>query len=317
MNNRLKVYKDVKKAIKLCQHELNNKCEDSVSRWQLSNNSFSKISQCYQFTNEALDKYYRLLDLKDKNVLTVCGSGDQVIYAMMQDAKQIDVFDSNKLTYYYMFLKLSAITNLTYTEFLDFINLYDSDNTQIKYYKQIRDSINHEDVKIFWDIFFKEKTHLFPALFIGTHNDLKADPQEWPLYLEENKIIISYLNEEYFYHTKSKLKASHSVINFKQVNLLNVTKYFNNNYDFINCSNIINYIDNKKAIVKFFNKIIKNNLNLEGLILLNYYWHAFDRLDYEILENLFATINPNFYTFIINDIYPESILTYKKSKKHL
>ncbi len=308
----MNVYRDVKKAIKMCQQELNNKCEDSILEWLVSDNSFSQISQCYQFTNEAIDQYYKLLNLKDKNVLTVCGSGDQVIYAMIQDAQHIDVFDTNRLTYYYLFLKLSAIMNLNYSEFLDFMNLYSPKNNQLKYYKQIRDAIVHEDVKIFWDLFFQEQIHLFPALFMGQHNDLGVKEKGWALYLEKAKIIVSYLNEEHFYHIQNRLNVSNSTIQFKQADLLKVTKYFNNNYDFINCSNIINYIDNNEVIMKFFKEIIERNLNQDGLILLNYYWNIFNETESERLKELFTIINPDIYTFLIKDTYPQSILTYKK-----
>lgn len=312
MITKSEVYKDVKQAIQLCQKEIENKCDDSILRWLTTSNSFSEISQCYQFTNEAIDKYYQLLNLKDKNVLTVCGSGDQIIYAIMQDAKNIDVFDSNKLTYYYLFLKLSVISHLEYNEFLDFMNLYTSDNNQLKYYKQIRDSINNNDIKTFWDIFFGKQEHLFPALFMGNHNDLGAKPQDWSSYINLNRPIVTYLNEEYFYRLKRKLKINNSTIRFKCVDLLNVAKYYNGSYDFINCSNIIDYINNPKVIFDFFINIIDHNLNQEGLIILNYYWHIFNKMDYQNLQDLFTTIDPDIYTFIVNDIYHESVLTYKK-----
>lgn len=312
MITKSEVYKDVKQAIQLCQKEIENKCDDSILRWLTTSNSFSEISQCYQFTNEAIDKYYQLLNLKDKNVLTVCGSGDQIIYAIMQDAKNIDVFDSNKLTYYYLFLKLSVISHLEYNEFLDFMNLYTSDNNQLKYYKQIRDSINNNDIKTFWDIFFGKQEHLFPALFMGNHNDLGAKPQDWSSYINLNRPIVTYLNEEYFYRLKRKLKINNSTIRFKCVDLLNVAKYYNGSYDFINCSNIIDYINNPKVIFDFFINIIDHNLNQEGLIILNYYWHIFNKMDHQKLQDLFTTIDPDIYTFITNDIYHESVLTYKK-----
>lgn len=306
------VYNDVKKTINLCKNEISNKCYDSILEWSMSETAFSKFSQCYQFTNEAIDDYYKLLNLKDKKVLTVCGSGDQVIYAMMQDAKKIDVFDSNKITYYYLFLKISAIIGLDYREFLDLMNLYSNDSIKLNFYKKIRDLITQEDVKIFWDLFFKEKIDLFPTLFIGDHNNIGVRKEDWLKYLELMKVNIYYLNEDLFYHTKNKLKCNNSSIHFECTDMLKVTKCFNDNYDFINCSNIIDYINDQATLIKFFKEIINNNLNKDGMILLNYYWNKFSTLDFINLQELINALAPNISVKEISDIYTDSILTYKK-----
>lgn len=304
------VYQDAKKAISLCKNEINNKAYDSILKWAMTDNSFSEISQCYQFTNEAIDAYYQLLNLKNKNILTVCGSGDQVIYAMIKDAQNIDVFDSNKLTYYLLFLKISIIQGLNYMEFLEFMNLYSNKNNQIKYYKKIRDLIKQKDAKAFWDTFFKEETNIFPALFMGKHNDIDSNSQDWLQYFNQTKSRVSYLNEEYFYYTQNKLKLAKSIINFKLVDLLNVNKYFNKKYDFINCSNIINYIDDRNTIINFFKNIIEYNLNTDGTILLNYYWHLINKESNEY--QMFNELKSNIISLNTQNNKYESALIYKK-----
>lgn len=270
--NKLEILEDLNKTLKMCKNINSKNSINSILDWAKSSNSFSKISQCYQFTNEQLDDYYSQIDLKDKDVLTVCGSGDQVICALLNGAKKVDTFDSNKLTYYYLFLKISAIKGLDYIEFLKLMNLYCRNSNRKEYYKKIRDLIPKEDVKLFWDEFFQEKKDLFPAFFIGGHNNKNFTHYNEieNVSLNENKNRLLYLNETEFQKVKSKLDNNN--IHFENINIFDIRTHFNSTYDFINCSNIASYITDKNNLINLFKDIINNNLNQNGVILLNYYW---------------------------------------------
>lgn len=63
----------------------------------------------YYKTNEDLIDPYIDIDFKDKDVLTVLGSSDQVFTARTLEAKKTDAFDYNRLSYYYFFLRIWAI----------------------------------------------------------------------------------------------------------------------------------------------------------------------------------------------------------------
>ena len=63
----------------------------------------------YYKTNEDLIDPYLDIDFKDKDVLTVLGSSDQVFTSRTLEAKRTDAFDYNRLPYYYFFLRIWAI----------------------------------------------------------------------------------------------------------------------------------------------------------------------------------------------------------------
>ena len=65
--------------------------------------SFSPV---YFSTNECLDDIFSYIDVKDKKVLSVIGSGDQAFYFYNNGAKKVDLFDINKLAFYYYYLRV-------------------------------------------------------------------------------------------------------------------------------------------------------------------------------------------------------------------
>ena len=71
--------------------------------------NYSKI---YFASNEKLDKIFSNVDIKDKNVLTVLGSGDQAFHLYNRGARHVDVFDKNKLTLFYYYLRRWVIQYL-------------------------------------------------------------------------------------------------------------------------------------------------------------------------------------------------------------
>lgn len=70
---------------------------------------FSKYSPVYYKTNEDLDELFKSFDFQGKKVLSVLGSGDQALYFLDHNASRVDVFDINKLSFYYYYLRIWAI----------------------------------------------------------------------------------------------------------------------------------------------------------------------------------------------------------------
>ena len=56
-------------------------------------------------SNETIPLTLTGFDLSGKDVLSVIGSGDQVIHALSRDVKSIDVFDICPLPKYYLYLR--------------------------------------------------------------------------------------------------------------------------------------------------------------------------------------------------------------------
>ena len=87
---------DFKQTIKMLSNK-NTKSENS---------SFENYDRVYPFTNEAIKLYYKYFKL-DEKLLTVAASGDQLLHAILQGCKSATMFDINKLTKYYVNLKIA------------------------------------------------------------------------------------------------------------------------------------------------------------------------------------------------------------------
>jgi hypothetical protein len=226
--------------------------------------TFEKISQVYPFTNELMKQYNDIIDLNDKKVLTVTGSGDQVITSMIRGAKEIDTFDCNKLTYYHLFLKIAAIQSLEFEEFLDFYTFGKEERPKKRkkeHYKKIREYLTKENVIEYWNNFFKNPNDYFSYFFLGACGT--------PASKEHS---IEYLTEEGFQIAKDKVNDNVSFKN-ADVNILPYI-YGDKKYDFINLSNIFNYISNQEAFSKIIESLLNNNTTEDGIILAGYVWNS-------------------------------------------
>ena len=247
--------------------------------WMKNSTVYGHISQCYAFSNENLNWYYPLFNVKDNDVLTVCGSGDQVLTAILCGAKSVDVFDSNKLAYYHLILKMSAIKSLDFKDFIKFYTLKSFSDERKGYCEVITQNILDEGVKLFWNQIFLDEGNLSHC-FLGNNS--------YPEFIMNE---IPYLNEKNYYILKSKLNEDK--INFKNVDIFKTADAFNKKYAFINLSNILYYILDKQAYIYFINLLSNKNLKENGSILLNYYWD--DTFSDSKNEIVYQTLNAKSY----------------------
>ena len=92
--------------------------------------NFNSLSQIYSFTTENIAGYFEQLQFTNKDVLTVAASGDHIINALYKGAKTVIGFDINYLALIFTELKLVALENLDYKEFMDFFMINDEDNIE-------------------------------------------------------------------------------------------------------------------------------------------------------------------------------------------
>ena len=86
---------------------------DILGAQDVYNTKYSpKYNKVYLNTNEDLASLFNNIDIKNKDILTVLGSGDQSFYCYENDAKSVDIFDVNKLTIYYYYLRIWVIEYL-------------------------------------------------------------------------------------------------------------------------------------------------------------------------------------------------------------
>ena len=63
----------------------------------------------YMFSNENINGFIKKISLNERQVLTVCSSGDQAFNLVLNGASKVDLFDINRFTKYYFYLKKAAI----------------------------------------------------------------------------------------------------------------------------------------------------------------------------------------------------------------
>ena len=82
---------------------------------------YSEYSLICGCSNENQKAMADILGYKDKNILTVAGSGEQYFEAVYEGAKDITLYDINILSKLYVYLKIGAVKTLNYEDFINFI----------------------------------------------------------------------------------------------------------------------------------------------------------------------------------------------------
>lgn len=236
---------------------------------------FTKYSSIYPFTNENLNGYFDKLSIINKSVLTVAGSGDHYLELLIRNSNNIEIFDINILTKYYMALKVAGIKALDYNEFIsyfflerNYLNTFNKDS-----YLKIRKYLNENDL-IFWDaLYTKYSGNIIRSsrLFYRT--------EETYLFL---RTFISYLNPDNYQTIKEKLQNTD--LNFENkfynCNMKELESLISKKFDIILLSNIADYLNETYKIMpaekfkKYILKELTNLLNNEGIICVAYLFWA-------------------------------------------
>lgn len=88
--------------------------DDLKGAKQLINEDYGSFGyyKVYYSSNEYLPQLFNQFSIKDKDVFTVVGSGDQVLYSYYKGARSVDTYDINILTKYYYYLRKWCIEYL-------------------------------------------------------------------------------------------------------------------------------------------------------------------------------------------------------------
>lgn len=188
---------------------LNNAIKEYEGYWlQEFMKNFSKL---YPFTTENIAGYIPYFDLKNKTLWTVGFSGDQLVNAILFDAQEVTLYDTNPYSKFYIYLKIASILELERTELLEFLRYRDypkycKDNPNVfnkEMYKRIKCVLRLLDYQsyLLWDELLEtiDPIEIRKNLFY---------------FLDENqtKEIIGcnpYLQSDILYHeTREKLKKA-------------------------------------------------------------------------------------------------------------
>ena len=188
-----------------------------------------RFNSIYPFTSENIAGYMKDLDLTSKKVITVTGSTDHILNAILQGATEITTFDINPLTKPYMDLKISALKNLSYEDFIKLL-LFES-NMNLDY--SIISSLDMSDEsKLFWLEQLSKynnsgielrNSSLFNTKYFNSNSKLWQN-----LYLEKNKYNL----------LKQQLKDTNITFINTSIKDLKVDEHF----DYMFLSNISDYL---------------------------------------------------------------------------
>lgn len=189
-----------------------------------------RFNSIYPFTSENIAGYMKNLDLTGKKVITVTGSADHILNAILQGATQITTFDINPSAKPYMDLKISATKNLSYEEFIKLL-LFES-NMNLDY--NIISSLDMlDESKMFWleqlskfnnNGIELRNSSLFNTKYFNPNSKLWQN-----LYLEKSKYKL----------LKQKLKDANITFINASLKDLKIDEYF----DYMFLSNISDYLN--------------------------------------------------------------------------
>ena len=240
---------------------------NAISRCHCINVEDGMLQKIYPFTTENISGYIDKFNLKDKSLLTVGSSGDQVINAILKGCKDITLLDINPYTKFYYYLKVASIMTLNLDEFMLFLRYKDYPNI----FEDNKNVFNIElwnKVKIVLRLIDYE-TYLFWDELFQTINPEKIRKRLFSLDEYNSKLILNcnpYLKSKDLYEeTRNKVKNIHPT--FINSNIFNVD--LKRKYDNIWLSNIGTSITKEEMIVKMTDNLVKF-LNKEGLLLISY-----------------------------------------------
>ncbi len=184
----------------------------------------------FRFTNEALSLYYQDLKIKGGKVLTVTGSGDHLLQAILNGAKEITFFDQNRFTYYYTLLKIAAIKGLDCLPFKLYFDVFSPLEFSYNIFDTFKDYLP-QDAYDFWKAMYKAGFEKKNTYLIGP--GINAN-------IGEN----AYLEEEHFRTLKARIhNVSYRFIDSRLEDLAsNLTNQ--DQFDTVLLSNIFDWLGN-------------------------------------------------------------------------
>lgn len=256
-------------------------------------NAFYENSAIYRFTNEDITSYFSHLQNKD-NVLTVIGSGGQIINGILAGTRSFDCYDISVFPEYYLYLQLASIQALTKEEYLKY---YFSDDRDEVFGDEFYDKISPKlfgKYKEFWDTLymFDDGYDIYNSLLF------RSDPCYKGFTIEANP----YLQESNYEKLRSILQTESIRIN-PIVADINKT-VFPNEYDLVNLSNILAYRFKEEDIEKHIEFMKRFNLAPNGEVI-----HYFYDMKKDVEQKANELLKPNGY---VDSYGKKKVLVYKK-----
>ena len=189
-----------------------------------------RFNSIYPFTSENIAGYMNDLDLTDKRVIAVTGSTDHILNAILKGSREITTFDINPLTKMYMDLKISAIKDLSYDDFIKLLLFESNKNLD---YNVISSLDMSDESKMFWLKQLSKfnnngnalrNSSLFNTKYFNPNSKLWQN-----LYLEQDKynLLKQQLKDANIIFINTSLKDLKIDSDFDYMFLSNISDYLN------------------------------------------------------------------------------------------
>ena len=200
-------------------------------RYIINNDKNCGCGRIYQSSNEDIEDLYSSIDFNDKKVLSVLASGDQSFMARLKGASKVDLFDINKLTLYYYYLRVWTMKyfHTFYPEpylCVDFIKALlfhvkpksEKEERCFEYWKKIIQSI---DEKLLMSLFFSKCT-------IIQLDDRKIDKLNSLLHNEEPKFYNADISKEIDICDKYDIVITSNIVDWLNADYCDLSEYKKN-----------------------------------------------------------------------------------------
>lgn len=256
--------------------------------------TFMEYSAIYRFTNEDISSYFHHLQNK-KQVLTVIGSGCQVLNGILAGIKDFDCFDISIFPEYYLYLQIASILALSKEDYLKYH--FSEDKEELfsnDFYEKISEKLSGK-YKEFWDTLymFDDGIDIYHSLLFRHDLCSKQFAIETNPFLQEN----NYEKLKYLLQTDS--------IHIQAVVTDITKKKFFKEYDLIHLSNILSYHFKENDLPRYIQFLKEHFFITPNGEIINYF---FD-MKLKNMKKLESLLKPNGY---VENLGKKKLLVYKK-----
>lgn len=281
--------------------------------------NFGEYSKVYLNTTENISGIMSNMDIKDKSVLTVAGSGDQAVNAYLNGAKSVSIFDVNPLSFIMTDLKITGARKLSHSEFCDYFIPVCGRLLDYHIFNKLSNYLC-EDTAIYFDYLYH--TYTIQEIFNKTM---------YHFYTNVSKLhdMNDYLKRENFEKLPAILEGK-SPTPIK-ANLTELKDKLEGTYDAILLSNISDSIDNiwdtnTLRCYKRFIHTLSKRLNNGGIIQCGYIYSKYSTpfqkpiiVNREKREKIFTKDEfreCNVETFVNASPYDDTVIYYEKKRRN-
>lgn len=297
--------------------DITNHIDTILKTNETLSNDFGRFSKVYLMTTENIKGFLEQYDLTNKDILTVAGSGDQMLNAYLMGARNVTCFDINPLAFYQVKLKKAAVCTLSYEEFVAFFFQEYGKFLDINLFDKISKELDSETTHFFENLYYKyDPKEIFKKIYY--HFTPK---------FEKMVRLNTYLEKENYQKLASILKEKE--ITFIESDVTKLREHLKNEFFYmILLSNINDSIEdiwssdslkNYKRLIHSFSK----NLVLDGTIQVGYIYDYYgvrqDKLFSKKHERQKIFTSDEFHTTFVESYLfygdRDAIITFQKTKK--